>query len=152
MAEMTPFEKLTLKLEKDKKDELAKQKIRDTKQLASEQKTLDDIEKKTKEGNKLSKEQLEILKSTKAFIESEQADRTKKKKSDEEASQTVKAGLDQDKEVLATMAKSLTDRGIKAESDAEYNKENLRIQNKEFEIQKAGATDRKALLEIEREK
>ena len=63
MAEMTPFEKLTLKLEKDKKDELAKQKIRDAKQLASEQKTLDDIEKKTKEGNKLSKEQLEILKS-----------------------------------------------------------------------------------------
>ena len=151
MAEMTPFEKLTLKLEKDKKDELAKQKIRDTKQLASEQKTLDDIEKKTAEGNELSKQQLDQLKSTKAFIKSEQADRKKKKKSDEEASQTVKAGLDQDKEVLATMAKSLTDRGIKAESDAEYNKENLRIQNKEFEIQKAGATDRKALLEIERE-
>jgi len=151
MAEMTPFEKLTLKLEKDKKDELAKQKIRDTKQLASEQKTLDDIEKKTAEGNELSKQQLDQLKSTKAFIKSEQADRKKKKKSDEEASQTVKAGLDQDKEVLATMAKSLTDRGIKAESDAEYNKENLRIQNKEFEIQKAGASDRKALLEIERE-
>lgn len=148
---MTPFERLTLKLEKEKKDELKKQKIREEKQLASEKKTLADIEKKTADGNELSKEQLQTLKSTKAFIESEQADRKKKKKSDDEKNQTVKAELDNEKEILARRAKELTDQGIKAESDAEYNKESLRIQNKEFEIQKAGATDRKALLEIERE-
>ena len=153
----TKFEEIILKIEEDKANAAEKKRVKDEKQFASETKSLNDIAIKIEKAEKESKgvmtqlqmDNLKFLESQKKGIEQDRMDRDQEK---ETASKVNKTKLDLDKEALSKLKQGYTDQNIKAESVQEYNRESLRIQNEELDIQIENADNRKARRELQTEK
>jgi len=153
----TKFEEIILKIEEDKANAAEKKRVKDEKQFVSETKSLNDIAIKIEKAEKESKgvmtqlqmDNLKFLESQKKGIEQDRMDRDQEK---ETASKVNKTKLDLDKEALSKLKQGYTDQNIKAESVQEYNRESLRIQNEELDIQIENADNRKARRELQTEK
>ena len=83
----------------------------------------------------MAEESQEIKKGFSKFLEKFSADNAEKRASD-------KAALDKQREELTQLKSTIEAQGGIAEKNAEYNKADLDIKNKEFNLQKRSATNK----------
>ena len=92
----------------------------------------------------MAEESQEIKKGFSNFLEKFSADNAEKRASD-------KIALDKQREELTQLKATIEAQGGVAEKNAEYNKADLDIKNKEFNLQKRSATNKGAQEEIQKE-
>ena len=92
----------------------------------------------------MAEESQEIKKGFSKFLEKFSADNAEKRASD-------KIALDKQREELTQLKATIEAQGGVAEKNAEYNKADLDIKNKEFNLQKRSATNKGAQEEIQKE-
>ena len=92
----------------------------------------------------MAEESQEIKKGFSRFLEKFSADNAEKRASD-------KIALDKQREELTQLKATIEAQGGVAEKNAEYNKADLDIKNKEFNLQKRSATNKGAQEEIQKE-
>jgi len=92
----------------------------------------------------MAEESQEIKKGFSNFLEKFSADNAEKRASD-------KIALDKQREELTQLKSTIEAQGGIAEKNAEYNKADLDIKNKEFNLQKRSATNKGAQEEIQKE-
>ena len=92
----------------------------------------------------MAEESQEIKKGFSKFLEKFSADNAEKRASD-------KIALDKQREELTQLKATIEAQGGVAAKNAEYNKADLDIKNKEFNLQKRSATNKGAQEEIQKE-